>query len=41
MIEQNSLLEIIADGIEVEVSDISIDTKASDIEDWDSLGHVN
>ena len=41
MIEQDSLLEVIADGLEVDVSDISIDTKASDIEDWDSLGHLN
>ena len=41
MIDKDSLLEVIADGLEVDVSDISIDTKASDIEDWDSLGHLN
>ena len=41
MIEQDSLLEVIADGLEIESSDISMETKASDIADWDSLGHLN
>ena len=41
MIEQDSLLEVIADGLETESSDISMETKASDIAVWDSLGHLN
>tara|TARA_Y200000002_G_C22522155_1_gene596018 strand:+ start:657 stop:893 length:237 start_codon:yes stop_codon:yes gene_type:complete len=41
MINEDRLFQVVADGLEVDASDISIETKASDISDWDSLGHLN
>ena len=41
MISEDHLLQVVADGLEVDVSDISIQSKASEIKDWDSLGHLN
>ena len=41
MISSDDLLKVVADGLEVDLSDISMETKASDLSDWDSLGHLN
>ena len=40
MIELEKLLEVIADGLDVEQSSVNIDTKSSNVEEWDSLGHL-
>lgn len=41
MISSDDLLKVVADGLDVDLSDISMETKASDLSDWDSLGHLN
>ena len=41
MISSDDLLRVVAEGLEVDLSDVSMDTKSSDLLDWDSLGHLN
>ena len=41
MISSDDLLKAVANGLEVDLSDISMETKASELSDWDSLGHLN
>jgi len=41
MISSDDLLRVVAEGLEVDLSDVSMDTKSSDLVDWDSLGHLN
>ena len=40
MIDENKLLRVIADGLDAELSEISLSTKSSDLPQWDSLGHL-
>ena len=40
MISENQLISIIARALEVEQNSINLDTKSSDIMEWDSLGHL-
>ncbi len=35
------LIEGIAEALEVDVSRISLDSRSSDVEEWDSLGHIS
>ena len=41
MISSDELLRVVAEGLELDLSDVSMDTKSSDLVDWDSLGHLN
>ena len=38
--ESSKIFELISRALEVEIEEINIDTKSSDIPDWDSLGHL-
>ena len=40
MIDENKLLRVIADGLDTDLSEISLSTKSSDLPQWDSLGHL-
>ena len=40
MIDENKLLKVIADGLDTELTEISLSTKSSDLPQWDSLGHL-
>lgn len=35
-----TLIKLIAKALEVSETEVSIDTESSDIEAWDSLGHI-
>ncbi len=37
---ENKVIEVIAQAISVDISDINIKTGVGDIPDWDSLGHT-
>ena len=41
MISSDDLLKAVANGLEVDLSDINMETKASELSDWDSLGHFS
>lgn len=41
MITEEEIIKIVADGLAVEDKDVTIDSKASDIPEWDSLGHLS
>tara|TARA_B100000575_G_C22600418_1_gene375510 strand:- start:135 stop:374 length:240 start_codon:yes stop_codon:yes gene_type:complete len=41
MINENKLLRVIASGLDVELSELSLSTKSSDLAQWDSLGHLS
>ena len=36
----NKLIEVIAEALEIEKDSLSLDTQKSEIEEWDSLGHL-
>ena len=38
--EKNVLIAIVAKALEVSEGKISIESNSSDIEEWDSLGHI-
>lgn len=40
MITQERIISIIANALDLKASDITINTKSSDLPDWDSLGHL-
>ncbi len=40
MISEDKVISMIAEALDVDPSSISLDTKSSDIADWDSLGHL-
>ena len=40
MLDEEKVLEIIAEGLDIERSEISLKTKSSDLIEWDSLGHL-
>lgn len=40
MITEDKVISMIAKALEVEKSLITLDTKSSDIPEWDSLGHL-
>lgn len=40
MINEDKVISIVAKALEVEKSSINLDTKSSDIPEWDSLGHL-
>ena len=40
MIDEKKFLKVIADGLDVELNEISLSTKSSDLSQWDSLGHL-
>lgn len=40
-VDPSFLIQGIAEALEVEVSQITIDTNSSDVEEWDSLGHIS
>ncbi len=40
MINENQVISIVAQALEVEPNLVTIDTKSSDIPEWDSLGHL-
>ena len=40
-VDPNFLIQGIAEALEVEVSQITIDTRSSEVEEWDSLGHIS
>lgn len=40
MISQDQVISIIASALEVDKNSINIDTKSSDLPEWDSLGHL-
>ena len=35
------LIAGIAEALEVEESQLTVDTRSSDVEEWDSLGHIS
>lgn len=37
----NFLISGITEALEVEAHQVNIDTKSSDLEEWDSLGHIS
>ena len=37
---ENKVIEVIAQAISVDISDINIKTGVGDLPDWDSLGHT-
>jgi acyl carrier protein len=37
----NGLITGITEALEVEAHQVNIDTKSSDLEEWDSLGHIS
>jgi acyl carrier protein len=37
----DSLVAGIVEALEVEAHQVNIDTKSSDLEEWDSLGHIS
>ena len=41
MITEKEIIKIVADGLAVDDKDVTIDSKASDIPEWDSLGHLS
>ena len=34
------LFEIVAEALELEVENVSLDTSTENVEEWDSLGHI-
>lgn len=40
-VDELVIVEGIAEALEVDVSRITLDTVSSDIEEWDSLGHIS
>lgn len=40
-INEAMLIAGIAESLEVDIDSVSIDTVSSDIEEWDSLGHIS
>lgn len=40
MINEELVISIIVEALEVEKTSINLDTKSSDIPEWDSLGHL-
>ena len=40
-VNQESLIKIVCDALNLEVSELTFESKSSDIENWDSLGHLN
>jgi acyl carrier protein len=40
-VDSNFIIQGIAEALEVEVSQVTIDTRSSDVEEWDSLGHIS
>lgn len=40
-VDIEQLIAGIADALEVEASAVTIDTRSSEIEEWDSLGHIS
>lgn len=40
-ISEAMLIAGIAESLEVDIDSVSIDTVSSDIEEWDSLGHIS
>ena len=41
MINETVLLEGLAEALEVDAATLTLESKASDIEEWDSLGHIS
>lgn len=37
---QDKLMDIIADALDIDKNRLSLDTQKSEIEEWDSLGHL-
>ena len=40
-VDTSSLILGIAEALEVEADQVTIDTSSSDLEEWDSLGHIS
>lgn len=40
MISEQQVISIIAEALELEPNTINLDTKSSDLAEWDSLGHL-
>jgi hypothetical protein len=40
-VDIEQLIKGIAEALEVESSTLSVDSRSSDIEEWDSLGHIS
>ena len=40
MLSEDKLIKLITKSLKISQNDISIDSKISQIEEWDSLGHV-
>jgi acyl carrier protein len=40
MIAEEKVISIISKALEVDPSQVKIDTKSSDLPEWDSLGHL-
>lgn len=40
-VDMSSLILGIAEALEVEADQVTIDTSSSDLEEWDSLGHIS
>ena len=40
-LDLNFLISGIAEALEVEAHQLNINTKSSDLEEWDSLGHIS
>ena len=40
MISEDKVISIVTEALEVAPGSINIDTKSSDIAEWDSLGHL-
>lgn len=41
MISEEKVISIISEALDLKDGSITIDTKSSDIPDWDSLGHLS
>lgn len=40
MVSEEKICKIIAKALDVKDDEVTLDTKSSDIENWDSLGHI-
>jgi len=39
-LKETRLFEIVAEALELEVENVSLDTSTENVEEWDSLGHI-
>ena len=40
MLDKQTFFKVVSEALEIDSSKISLDSKQSDLEEWDSLGHL-